>query len=154
MEVAIRTIAVFSASISVVCDFIDRFANAIRCHMRTRSAPATRHELSVHTFSIVTLESMLVMVQFLLLEEYYNSELLWRSHQPVATANAGKWHKTDLRYSEIEAISVRYKFCNYCELRAETMPLEGRYPVPKKVPCLRFFGSFSDFISASLESEN
>ncbi len=64
-------------------------------------APATRHEVSVRTFGIVSPESMLVKVQFLVLGEYYDSGLLWRSHPLVATTNAGKRHKAAKAYTYI-----------------------------------------------------
>ncbi len=90
---------------------ITRHKRGVATWPRPPTAPATRHEVSVRTFGIVSPESMLVKVQFLLLREYYDSGLLWRSHPLVATTNAGKRHKTDLRYSEIEALSVWSKFC-------------------------------------------
>ncbi len=71
---------------------------------------------------------MLVKVQFLVLREYYDSGLLWSSHPFVATGNAGKRHKMDLHVGYSGPLRLVYVLRDYCELRAETMPLEGRYP--------------------------
>ncbi len=67
--------------------------------------PATRHKVRAHTFGIVSPESMLVKVQFLALVEYYDRALLWCSRPFVATTNAGKRHKTDLRYVKLRSFS-------------------------------------------------
>ncbi len=70
--------------------------------------PATRHKVGAHTFGIVSPESMLVKVQF---RDYYDSVLLWHSRLFVATTDAEKWNETDIRYCEIDAITIWHKFC-------------------------------------------